>query len=91
MILSNRYDNPKICKRNADLLCVISISSHCYCGWGVYCIDCSHVSYVRLINQCGLHVNKIKIFYKKISGCGLYSGALNRLKITVVICAATVR
>ena len=37
---------------------------------------------MRLINQCGLYVDKIKIF-KKNSGCGLYTGALNRPKITV--------
>ena len=40
------------------------------------------MSYVRLINQCSLYVDKIKIF-RKISGCGLYTGALNRPKITV--------
>ena len=40
------------------------------------------MSYVRLINQCGLYVDKIKIFLK-IRGCGLYTGALNRPKITV--------
>ena len=41
------------------------------------------MSYVWLINQCGLFVDKIKIF-EKLSGCGLYTGALNRLKITVI-------
>ena len=47
------------------------------------CVELTvHVSYVQLINQCGLYVDKIKIF-KKISGCGLYTGALNRPKITV--------
>ena len=41
------------------------------------------MSYERLINQCGLYVDKIRIFLKN-SGCGLYTGALNRPKITVV-------
>ena len=45
------------------------------------------MSYVRLINQCGLYVDKIKIFLK-ISGCGLYTGALNRPKITVFFSVA---
>ena len=79
---------------------MISIAHQFYCGWGVYCIDCSCVSYVRLINQCGLHMDKIKIL-KKISGCGLYTGALSRSKITVsqenpwfifaVICSSVIR
>ena len=34
------------------------------------------------MNQCGLYVDKIKIFCK-ISGCGLQTGALNRSKIVV--------
>ena len=38
---------------------------------------------MRFINQCGLYVDKIKIFLK-ISGCGLYTGALNRPKIMVL-------
>ena len=42
------------------------------------------MSYVRLINQCGLYEDKIRI-KKKNSGCGLYTGALNRPKITVVV------
>ena len=40
------------------------------------------MSYVRLINQCGLYEDKIRIF-KKNGACGLYTGALNRPKITV--------
>ena len=66
-----------------DRVCAISIALHFYCGWGVYCIDCSRVSYVRLIYQRGLYVDKIKIF-TKISGCSLYKGALNRSKFTVI-------
>ena len=89
MILSNCYDNQKICEKNADLLCkrshfVISIARHFYCGWDVCCIYCSHVSYVWLIYQCSLYVDKIKIFLKKISGCSLYTGVLNSSKITVI-------
>ena len=53
-------------------LCCMDFVYHFYCGWGVYCIDCSYVSYVQLINQCGLYVDKIKI----------YEGALNRSKFT---------
>ena len=40
------------------------------------------MSYVRLINQCGLYEDKIRIFLKN-GACGLYTGALNRPKITV--------
>ena len=65
-----------------DRVCVISIVRHFYCGLGVCWIDCSRMSYVRLINQCGLYEDKIRIF-KKNSACGLYTGALNRPKITV--------
>ena len=78
----------KYVKKNAGLLCKGS-SLHdfdrtpFYCGWRVYCIDYSCVSYVWLTNQCSLLVDKIKIF-DKLSGCGLYTGALNRLKITVL-------
>ena len=39
-----------------------------YHGWGVYCIDCSRVSYVRLISQCGLYVDEIRIFKKNVVG-----------------------
>ena len=38
---------------------------------------------MQVINQGGLYVDKIEI-EKKISGYGLYTGALNRPKITVV-------
>ena len=41
------------------------------------------MSYMRLINQCGLYEDKIRIFLKN-SACGLYTGALNRPKITVI-------
>ena len=66
MILSNHYHNPKILEKNADLLCkrsrfVISIAYHFHSGWDVYCIYRSRVSYVWLIYQCGLYVDKIKI------------------------------
>ena len=66
-------------------VCTISIAQHFYCGWGVYYIDCSRVSYVQLMNQWGLFVDKIKIF-KNFCACGLYTGALNRLKFTVACC-----
>ena len=66
-----------------DRICAISIARHFYCGWGMYCIDCSCVSYVQIINQCSLYEDKIKIF-KQISGCYLYIGAPNRSKFTVV-------
>ena len=59
-------------------LCMILIACHVYCGSAVYCIDCSRVSYVRLINQCGLYVDKIKIYKKKLVGAAYYTGVLNR-------------
>ena len=62
---------------------MISMVGHVCCVSGVCRIDCSRVSYVQFINQCGLYVDKIKIFFKN-SGCGLYTGVLNRPKITVV-------
>ena len=48
------------------------------------CVELTvHVCHnVRLINQCSLYVDKIKIF-SNISGRGLYTGTLNRPKITV--------
>ena len=51
----------------------------------VYCIDWSRVSYVRLVNQCSLYLDKTRIF-EKFSGSGLYTGtgALNRSKFTVL-------
>ena len=81
MIIQKYVKRMPICFAR-DRVCVISIVRHFYGGSGVYCIDCSHVSYVRLINQCGLFVEKTKIL-KKISGCGLYTGAIKRLKLTV--------
>ena len=88
-ILSNHYDNPKTREKNADLLCKRSslrdfdrppflLWFRCVLNWLFTCIICA------VINQCGLYVDKIKIL-KKISGCGLYTGALNRPKITVYI------
>ena len=38
---------------------------------------------VHVCRMCSLHVDTIKIF-KKISGCGLYTGALNSPEITVM-------
>ena len=84
MIIQKHVKRMLICFAR-DRVRVISIVRHFCCGSGVYCTDCSRVSYVQLINQCGLYVDKIKIF-KKISGCGLYTGALNRPKITVDAC-----
>ena len=84
MIVQKHVKRMPICFAR-DQVCVISIVRHFCCGSGVCWIDCSRVSYVRLINQCGRYVDKIKIF-KKISGCGLYTGALNRPKITVYVC-----
>ena len=49
---------------------------------GVCIVLTSCVTYVRLINQCGLYVDKIKIF-EKFGRYGLYTGALNSLKFTV--------
>ena len=82
MIIQKHVKRMPICFAR-DRVCVISIVRHFYCGLGVCWIDCSCVSYVRLIDQCGLYVDKIRIF-KKNSGCGLYTGALNRPKITVI-------
>ena len=82
MIVQKHVKRTPICFAR-DQVCVISIVRHFCCGSGVCWIDCSRVSYVRLINQCGLYVDKIKIL-KKISGCGLYTGALNWPKITVL-------
>ena len=49
------------------------------------CVELTvHMCHVQFIDQCGLHVYKIQIFYL-ISGCRLYTGALNRSKITVII------
>ena len=80
MIIQKHVKRMPICFAR-DRVCVILIVRHFYCGSGVCWIDCSRVSFVRLINQCGLYVDK-KNF--KISGCGLYTGALNRPKITVL-------
>ena len=82
MIIQKHVKRMPICFAR-DRVCVVSIVRHFYCGSGVCWIDCSRVSYVRLINQCGLYVDKIRIFLKN-SGCGLYTGALNRPKITVL-------
>ena len=86
-ILSNHYDNPKTRAKNADLLCKRSslrdFDRPPFLLWFGCVLNCSRVSYVRLINQCGLYVDKIKISLK-FSGCGLYTGTLNRPKMTVV-------
>ena len=63
MIIQKHVKRMPICFAR-DRVCVISIV-HFYCGSGVCWIDCSRVSYVRLINQCGLYVDKIRIFRKK--------------------------
>ena len=82
MIIQKHVKRMPICFAR-DRVCVISIVRHFCCGSGVCWIDYSSVSYVRLINQCSLYVDKIRIL-KKICGCGLNTGALNRPKITVL-------
>ena len=60
MIIQKYVKRMPICFAR-DRVSVILIAHHFYYGWGVYCIDSSCVSYVQLINQCGLYVDKIKI------------------------------
>ena len=55
------------------------VFAHFYYGWGVYCIDCSCVSYVWLINQCRLFVDKIKIFKNLVGAAYIQMRSIDRI------------